>query len=86
MKKFSFPNCGIFSTLDEPTLNGIKEASPPPLTTTRHPAKKFSSLFLICARRIFSSTWSQIFNATDMSTIYPYATHKTISAPYEPRA
>src|SRR3989338_9579007 len=22
-------------------------------------------------------TWSQRFNATDMSTIYPYATHKT---------
>ena len=35
--------------------NQTKEASPPPLATTRHPAKKFSSLFLICARPIFSS-------------------------------
>ena len=32
-----------------------KEASPPPLAGTRHQAKKFSSLFLICVRRIFSS-------------------------------
>src|SRR3989344_944573 len=32
-----------------------KQASPPPLAGTRHPAKKFSSLFLICAHRIFSS-------------------------------
>src|SRR3989338_1131450 len=38
-----------------PERNQTKEASPPPLATTRHPAKKFSSLFLICARRIFSS-------------------------------
>ena len=40
---------------ETPERNQTKEASPPPLATTRHPAKKFSSLFLICARRIFSS-------------------------------
>ena len=33
----------------------IKEAAPPPLANARQPAKKFSSLFLICARWIFSS-------------------------------
>ena len=32
-----------------------KEAAPPPLANARQPAKKFSSHFLICARRIFSS-------------------------------
>jgi len=32
-----------------------KEAAPPPLADARQPAKKFSSHFLICARRIFSS-------------------------------
>jgi len=31
--------------LREPTLNGTKEAAPPPLATTRHPAKKFSFPF-----------------------------------------
>ncbi|MFA7581887.1 MAG: hypothetical protein WCX99_03155, partial [Candidatus Paceibacterota bacterium] len=31
------------------------EAAPPPLANARQPAKKFSSHFLICARRIFSS-------------------------------
>src|SRR3989338_2178380 len=30
--------------------------------------------------RIFFETWSQRFNATDMSTIYPYATLNTIPA------
>ena len=30
-------------------------SAPPPLADARHPAKKFSSHFLICARRIFSS-------------------------------
>src|SRR3990167_2201818 len=40
---------------ETPEQNQTKEASPPPLATTRHPARKFSSLFLMCARRIFSS-------------------------------
>ena len=30
-------------------------SAPPPLANARHPAKKFSSHFLICARPIFSS-------------------------------
>ena len=32
-----------------------KEATPPTLANARQPAKKFSSHFLICARRFFSS-------------------------------
>ena len=39
----------------EPTLNGTKGAAPPPRADTCHPTKKFSSLFPMCARRIFSS-------------------------------
>src|SRR3989344_4911575 len=56
-----FPTWCVFTVWLElilseiPERNQTKEASPPPLATTRHPAKKFSSLFLICARRIFSS-------------------------------
>jgi hypothetical protein len=41
--------------LREPFLNGTKEAAPPPLANARHPKEKFCSLFLICARPIFSS-------------------------------
>src|SRR3989344_4017662 len=37
----------------EPSLN--ETDAPPPLANARHPAKKFSSHFLFCARRIFSS-------------------------------
>src|SRR3989344_5559261 len=36
---------------ETPERNQTKEASPPPLATTRHPARKVSSLFLLCARR-----------------------------------
>ena|SRR3989338_2605025 len=32
------------------------------------------------------ATWSQTFNATDMSTIYPYANNKTIPAAHIRRA
>ena len=39
-----------------------RKPAPPPLATTRHPTKKFSSLFLICARRIsFSPNEKSIF-------------------------
>src|SRR3989344_4982318 len=37
----------------EPSLN--ETDAPPPLANARHPAKKFSSHFLFCARPIFSS-------------------------------
>src|SRR3989344_5907828 len=37
----------------EPSLN--ETDAPPPLADARHPAKKFSSHFLFCARPIFSS-------------------------------
>ena len=61
LSNLQFPTWCVFTVWLElilseiPERNQTKEASPPPLAGTRHPAKKFSSLFLICARRIFSS-------------------------------
>ena len=48
---------GVFWTKFELSLSKTptKEASPVVARKPRHPAKKFSSQFLICARRIFSS-------------------------------
>ena len=48
---------GVFCLLFELSLSKIpnKEASPAVARKPRHPAKKFSSHFLICARRFFSS-------------------------------
>ena len=55
--KRAFCVCGVFWTKFEhflsKTLN--KEASPAATRKPRHPAQKFSSHFLICARRFFSS-------------------------------
>ena len=52
-----FLNNGVFWLMFEHFLSKTpnKEASPATARKPRHPAKKFSSQFLICARRFFSS-------------------------------
>ena len=55
--KVVFSTRGTFWTKSELFLSKTptKEANPATARQARHPAKKFSSYFLICARRFFSS-------------------------------